>query len=104
MSLRFLLDKGIAVIPSAHTVDYMIENLDVHTTAVRLRSEQGLCCKYRICFSRHHVISDSICCAPLCIWTGRQALAIDPRGARNSVENLNNLPWRQLARLAKVLG
>lgn len=99
MSLRFLLDKGIAVIPSAHTVDYMIENLDVHTTAVRLRSE----CKYRVCFSRG-VIGDLICCVLLSIWIGRQALAIDPRGARNSVENLNALPRRQLARFAKVLG
>jgi hypothetical protein len=35
VSLRFLLDKGIAAIPSAHTADYMLENLHVHTTAVR---------------------------------------------------------------------
>ena len=31
VSLRFLLDKGIAAIPSAHTAAYMKENLDVHT-------------------------------------------------------------------------
>ena len=42
VSLRFLLDKGIAVIPSAHTADYMIENLAVHTTAVRAQSEREL--------------------------------------------------------------
>lgn len=42
VSLRFLLDKGIAVIPSAHTADYMIENLAVHTTTVRVQSDEKL--------------------------------------------------------------
>ena len=31
VSLRFLLDLGIAAIPSAHSLAYMQENLDVHT-------------------------------------------------------------------------
>ena len=100
VSLRFLLDKGIAVIPSAHTADYMIENLDVHTTAVSYNS-----CHCTVHFPAKLLSGTNLrLLEPIPTCAGRQALAIEHRGTRNLVKDLNTLPRRQLARTAEVLG